>query len=67
MIHHAVEEVAALLAAAENPLIITNSAGRDPNAWSALGDFAERYAIPVVQYRNRYMSLPSNHPMNLGY
>jgi acetolactate synthase-1/2/3 large subunit len=63
----AVEEVAALLAAADNPLIITNSAGRDPNAWSALGDFAERYAIPVVQYRNRYMSLPSNHPMNLGY
>jgi acetolactate synthase-1/2/3 large subunit len=63
----AVEEVAALLAAAENPLIITNSAGRDPNAWSALGDFAERYAIPVVQYRHRYMSLPSNHPMNLGY
>ena len=63
----AVEEVAALLAAAENPLIITNSAGRDPNAWSALSDFAERYAIPVVQYRNRYMSLPSNHPMNLGY
>jgi len=63
----AVEEVAALLAAAENPLIITNSAGRDPHAWSALGDFAERYAIPVVQYRNRYMSLASNHPMNLGY
>ena len=63
----AAEEVAALLAAAENPLIITNSAGRDPNAWSALGDFAERYAIPVVQYRNRYMSLASDHPMNLGY
>jgi acetolactate synthase-1/2/3 large subunit len=63
----AVEEVAALLAAAENPLIITNSAGRDPSAWSALGQFAERYAIPVVQYRNRYMSLPSHHPMNLGY
>ena len=63
----AVGEVAALLAGAENPLIITNAAGREPKAWSALGDFAERYAIPVVQYRNRYMSLPSNHPMNLGY
>jgi len=63
----AVEEAAALLAAAENPLIITNAAGRDPKAWSALGDFAERYAIPVIQYRNRYMSIPSNHPMNLGY
>jgi acetolactate synthase-1/2/3 large subunit len=63
----AAEQVAALLAAADNPLIITSSAGRDPKAWSALGDFAERYAIPVIQYRNRYMSIPSNHPMNLGY
>ncbi len=63
----AVEEVAALLAGAENPLIITNSAGRDPKAWSALADFAQRYAIPVIQYRNRYMSIASNHPMNLGY
>jgi acetolactate synthase-1/2/3 large subunit len=63
----AVEEVASLLADAENPLIITSSAGRDPKAWSALADFAERYAIPVIQYRNRYMSIPSNHPMNLGY
>ncbi len=63
----AVEEVAALLAGAENPLIITSSAGRNPKAWSTLADFAERYAIPVIQYRNRYMSIPSNHPMNLGY
>jgi acetolactate synthase I/II/III large subunit len=63
----AVEEVASLLAGADHPLIITSSAGRDPRAWSALADFAERYAIPVIQYRNRYMSIPSNHPMNLGY
>jgi acetolactate synthase-1/2/3 large subunit len=63
----AVAEVAALIAGAENPLIITNSAGRNPKAWTALADFAERYAIPVIQYRNRYMSIPSNHPMNLGY
>ncbi len=64
---NAVDEVVSLLADAENPLIITNSAGRNPNAWQAMADFAERYAIPVVQYRNRYMSIPSNHPMNLGY
>jgi acetolactate synthase I/II/III large subunit len=63
----AADEAAALLANAENPLIITNSAGRDSKAWTALGEFAERYAIPVIQYRNRYMSIPSNHPMNLGY
>ena len=63
----AAEQAAALLANAENPLIITNSAGRDPRAWTALGEFAERYAIPVIQYRNRYMSIASDHPMNLGY
>ena len=63
----AIDEVAALLAGADNPLIITSSAGRDPKAWTALGTLAERYAIPVIQYRNRYMSIPSNHPMNLGY
>jgi acetolactate synthase-1/2/3 large subunit len=63
----AAEEAAALLAAAENPLIITNCAGRDPKAWTALSDFTERFAIPVIQYRNRYMSIPSDHPMNLGY
>jgi len=29
--------------------------------------FAERFAIPVVQHRPRYFSLPSSHPMNLGF
>ena len=63
----ATDQTAALLADAENPLIITNWAGRNPAVWGPLGDLAERYAIPVVQYRNRYMSLPTDHPMNLGY
>ncbi len=63
----ATDEAAALLANAENPLIITNWAGRNPRVWGPLGELAERYAIPVVQYRNRYMSLPTDHPMNLGY
>ena len=63
----ATDEAAALLAGAENPVIITNWAGRNPRVWGPLGELAERYAIPVVQYRNRYMSLPTDHPMNLGY
>ncbi len=63
----AADEAAALLTGAENPLIITNWAGRNPRVWGPLGELAERYAIPVVQYRNRYMSLPTDHPMNLGY
>ncbi len=63
----ATDEAAALLAGARNPLIITNWAGRNPRVWQPLGELAERYAVPVVQYRNRYMSLPTDHPMNLGY
>ncbi len=63
----ALDEAAALLANADNPLILTNWAGRDPNAWHALSDLAERHALPVVQWRNRFMSIASNHPMNLGY
>ena len=63
----AIEEAARILAAAENPLIITASAGRDPAAVAALADLAERFAIPVVQHRPRHLSLPADHPCHLGY
>jgi len=62
----AVAATARLLAQAQRPLIVTASAGRDPAAFAALGDFAARFAIPVVQHRPRYFSLASSHPMNLG-
>src|SRR5262249_49171216 len=45
----------------------TANAGRDAAAFKALTQFSERFAIPVVQHRPRYLSLPSSHPMNLGY
>ncbi|MGH7159453.1 MAG: thiamine pyrophosphate-requiring protein [Acetobacteraceae bacterium] len=60
-------EAAAILAAAENPLIITTSAGRDPAAVPALASFAGRFAIPVVQFSPRHLSLPSDHPMQAGF
>ncbi|MGH7083345.1 MAG: thiamine pyrophosphate-binding protein, partial [Acetobacteraceae bacterium] len=60
-------EAAAILAAAENPLIITTSAGRDPEAVPALASFAGRFAIPVVQFSPRHLSLPSDHPMQAGF
>jgi acetolactate synthase-1/2/3 large subunit len=63
----AIEEAACILAAAENPLIVTASAGRDPAAVDALADFAERFAIPVVQHRPRHLCLPADHPCHLGY
>ena len=52
---------------AKRPLIVTANAGRDAAAFAALAQFAERFAIPVVQHRPRYLSLPSSHPMNLGF
>lgn len=63
----AIDRAASLLAGAKNPLIVTSWSGRNHATFNALSDFAERYAIPVVQYRNRYMSIPTNHSMHMGY
>src|SRR5437764_1342953 len=56
-----------ILAQAQNPLIITADAGRDLAAVAALAGFAERFAIPVVEHRQRHLCLPSDHPCHLGY
>ena len=62
----AIDRAAAAIAKAERPLLITTSAGRNAECVAALGDLADGFAIPVVQYRPRNMCLPSNHPMNAG-
>ena len=63
----AIEAAARLLAAAKNPLIVTADAGRDRAAVPALAAFAERFAIPVVEHRQRHLNLPADHPCHLGY
>ncbi|MHA1109275.1 MAG: thiamine pyrophosphate-requiring protein [Alphaproteobacteria bacterium] len=63
----AIDEAAAILAAAERPLIITQSSGVDQDSVPALAALAERFAIPVVQYRPRSLCLPASHPMHLGF
>jgi acetolactate synthase I/II/III large subunit len=63
----AIGVAADMLAEAERPLIVTSNAGRDPAAFARLAEFAGRCAIPVVQHKPRYLSIPSSHPMNLGY
>ncbi len=63
----ALADAARILAAAEHPVIVTTSAGRDPAVVAALADFAERFAIPVVQFSPRHLSIPSDHPMQLGF
>ncbi|MGH8639784.1 MAG: thiamine pyrophosphate-binding protein, partial [Burkholderiales bacterium] len=62
----ALEEAASILAKAQHPVIISNWAGRNPEVMPALTALAERYAIPVVEYRNRYIAIPTHHPMMAG-
>ena len=63
-----VKEVAKLIAQATNPLIITSSAGRDPQAVEALVTFAESFAIPVVVGVGKtHMNFPTSHPLHLGF
>lgn len=55
------------LASAKHPLLITADAGRSEAAWHALERFAASQRVPVVQYRPRFASLPTSHPMHAGY
>lgn len=64
---NAIDEAAEILAAAENPIIITASMGQNRAAVPALESLAERYAVPVITYRPRYVNISSDHPMHMGY
>ena len=62
-----IARIARMLARAHRPLIVTARAGRDPACVPALAALADRLAVPVVEYRPRYLSLPAAHPMHGGY
>ena len=62
-----IARAAEILARARNPLVITARAGREPDAVPLLAALAERFALPVVEYRPRHLSLPNTHPMHAGY
>lgn len=64
---NAIDEAAEILANAENPIIITASMGQNRAAVPALESLAERYALPVITYRPRYVNISSDHPMHMGY
>jgi acetolactate synthase-1/2/3 large subunit len=63
----AIGRLAAWLAGAGFPLVITGAVGRDPAAVPVLARLAERFAIGVVTGWPRYTCLPASHPMHLGY
>ena len=54
---------ASVLSAAERPLIVAcRGAG-----WQVLADFAERFAMPVVEFWASRASLPGDHSMHGGF
>jgi len=63
----ALRAAAELLAAAENPLIVTSAVGRSTVAVGHLAELADRFAIPVITHGPRYMCMPDDHPMHLDY
>ena len=63
----AVAAAVEILGSAQHPLIITADTGRDLAAVAALAEFAERFATPVVEHRQRYLCLSADHPCHLGY
>ena len=64
---NAIDEAAEILANAENPMIITASMGQNRAAVPALESLAERFALPVITYRPRYVNISSDHRMHMGY
>jgi acetolactate synthase-1/2/3 large subunit len=62
-----VEAAAAMIAAARNPVLATETAGRDPEAFAALVELAELLAIPVVEPQSALCSnFPRTSPLHAG-
>ena len=62
-----VEKIAELLAGAKNPMILTDTVGRDPRAFAALVELADLFGMPVSGGRGvSFANFPKNHPMFLG-
>ncbi|YBV94443.1 thiamine pyrophosphate-requiring protein (plasmid) [Phyllobacteriaceae bacterium JZ32] len=63
----AVRQVAEWLSAAERPLVVTANAGRSSGAFRVLERFAERHAVPVTSFHQRFLNISSEHPMDAGH
>lgn len=61
----AIEQAAAMIAAADMPLIVAGRSGRSAQAFHALGELAVEHALPVVQ--GLVPCIASSNPMALGF
>jgi acetolactate synthase-1/2/3 large subunit len=59
------DQVAEMLCRAESPIIVTEAAGRVPEAMSALVDLAEALSAPVFEFwMPAYLNFPRHHPLH---
>lgn len=63
----AIDRAARALAAADNPLVVVSSVGRDPQAVDRLVALADRLALPVVESWGAFMNFPHDHPLHQGF
>ena len=62
------EPVAAALCGAQNPLVITEAAGREPETYAALLALCETLALPVLEPGGAlYANFPRDHPLHQGH
>lgn len=62
-----VDPVAAMIREAENPVIVTETAGREAGGFEALVAFAEAWDIPVVEPDSAVCAnFPRTHPLHAG-
>ncbi|MBB2963331.1 thiamine pyrophosphate-requiring protein [Methylobacterium sp. R2-1] len=62
-----IAQLADWLALARQPVIVTASAGRSEAGFRALARFAERFAVPVVSFHQRFLNIASDHPCFAGF
>ncbi|HEY7552700.1 MAG TPA: thiamine pyrophosphate-requiring protein [Hyphomicrobiaceae bacterium] len=63
----AIDRLAGWIAEARRPLVIASNVGRLPAETEALARLAGRFKLPVVAHTPRYLCLPTDHPMHMGF
>jgi acetolactate synthase I/II/III large subunit len=60
------QRAAELLAAAKTPVIISQRGAGSAEAFAALSDFVQDWALPLSHYWANQLSIPLSHPMQIG-
>jgi len=60
-------EIAAALAGAHRPLVVTSYLGRDPAAVPKLVELCELLAIPVLESMAYHVNFPADHELHAGF